>query len=169
MQWALRRPGPRAYIATARPPVRREMSGREATEWDDPEMQARIARHQAERGPDWLTLLACEDGRGPLCTAENALLQAAESCRAAVFDSVGMWIAGLMEKEDAFILGRVKSLARWLKQESSSRGLGKRRSRHGAGAGNGCRQAFPGIFRGRLTRFWPAPAATSCSVPAAYR
>ena len=35
MQWALRRPGPRAYIATARPPVRREMSGREATEWDD--------------------------------------------------------------------------------------------------------------------------------------
>ncbi|HJB65383.1 MAG TPA: bifunctional adenosylcobinamide kinase/adenosylcobinamide-phosphate guanylyltransferase [Candidatus Mailhella merdavium] len=116
MQWALRRPGPRAYIATARPPVRREMSGREATEWDDPEMQARIARHQAERGPDWLTLLACEDGRGPLCTAENALLQAAESCRAAVFDSVGMWIAGLMEKEDAFILGRVKSLARWLEQ-----------------------------------------------------
>lgn len=142
---------------------------REATEWDDPEMQARIARHQAERGPDWLTLLACEDGRGPLCTAENALLQAAESCRAAVIRQ-----RRHVDRRPYGERGRIhtrpgEKSGPLAEAESSSRGLGKRRSRHGAGAGNGCRQAFPGIFRGRLTRFWPAPAATSCSVPAAYR
>lgn len=34
----------------------------------------------------------------------------------AVFDSVGMWLAGLLEKDDAFVLDRVRSFARCLEQ-----------------------------------------------------
>ena len=116
MRWALSRPGPRAYIATARPPVGIGSPDSSEEQWDDPEMHARIARHQAERGPDWHTLLACEDTRGPRLAAEDALRQAAAECRVAVFDSVGMWLAGLLEKDDAFVLDRVRSFARCLEQ-----------------------------------------------------
>ena len=42
--------------------------------------------------------------------------QAAAECRVAVFDSVGMWLAGLLEKDDAFVLDRVRSFARCLEQ-----------------------------------------------------
>ncbi len=112
MHWALRRPGPRAYVATARPPL---MTDPAKKEWNDPEMQMRIARHQAERGPEWRTLLACEDGSGPRLAAEESLFQAAEDCRVAVFDSVGMWLAGLLDgRDDDAVLGRVHSLAHCL-------------------------------------------------------
>lgn len=112
MRWALRRPGPRAYVATARSPV---LTDPVKKEWNDPEMQMRIARHQAERGPDWRTLLACEDGSGPLLVAEESLFQAAENCRVAVFDSVGMWLAGLLDgRDDDAVLKRVHSLAHCL-------------------------------------------------------
>lgn len=127
MQWALRRPGPRAYVATARPsgmidPLAAPRTDLQADpltasleEWDDPEMRARIARHQAERGPEWRTLLACEDGYGPLLTAEDSLSRAAGECRVAVFDSVGMWLAGVLDgRDDAEVLERVRALARCL-------------------------------------------------------
>lgn len=70
-------------------------------------MEARVARHQAERGPRWMTLVALTD---PLSALEKA---AAAGCGVAVFDSVTTWVAHLVARgdEDGAVLSAVRALA----------------------------------------------------------
>ena len=69
---------PRTYIATAQP-------------FDD-EMRAKIARHQADRGPDWITIeapLALPEALGRISPGGVVLL-----------DCVTLWLGNLMLRED---------------------------------------------------------------------
>lgn len=96
--WAERFPGPWAFLATADP-------------GGDPEMEARIARHQAARGPQWRSFDARRD---PV----SVLSAAAGSCGAAVFDCVTLWLSGLMaaHAEDGPVLDAVLALAEVLRR-----------------------------------------------------
>lgn len=96
--WAERHPGPWAFIATADP-------------GNDPEMMARVARHQAARGPEWRTLVAL---REPV----PALREAASGCGAAVFDCVTVWLSNLMmlHPQDEPVLDAVRELAAELRR-----------------------------------------------------
>ena len=64
------------YIATARP-------------GDDAEMQARIARHRADRPMDWQTVEA------PIALAE-AVEEAAPCCAVVLVDCLTLWLSNLM-------------------------------------------------------------------------
>lgn len=71
-------PGPRTYLATAQAL--------------DAEMVARIKNHQAERGPDWVTVEA------PL-EPESAL--AGPACRGPVLmDCLTLWLSNLLGREE---------------------------------------------------------------------
>lgn len=93
LKWALRREGPRAFIASADP-------------GSDEEMLARVRRHQAIRGPEWTSIIAPHE---PV----PALHKAAVTCRVAVFDCVTVWVSNLMmlHADDAPILSAVNELA----------------------------------------------------------
>jgi len=83
-------PGPRTYLATA--------------EARDAEMVVRIKNHQAERGPDWITVEA------PL---EPDLALAGPACRGPVLmDCLTLWLSNLlgMEEDHQVILSRVDRL-----------------------------------------------------------
>ncbi len=70
----------------------------------DPEMEARIARHRAERDPSWTTIEAPLDPR-------RALAGAARAC--VVIDCLSFWVANLLRSgfgEDE-ILGRAAAAA----------------------------------------------------------
>lgn len=96
--WAERHPGPWTFIATADP-------------GNDPEMLARVARHQAARGPEWRTVVAL---REPV----PALREAASDCGAAVFDCVTVWLSNLMmiHPQDEPVLDAVRALAAELRR-----------------------------------------------------
>jgi adenosyl cobinamide kinase/adenosyl cobinamide phosphate guanylyltransferase len=61
----------------------------------DAEMAERIARHRAERDPAWATVEAPVDVAGALAAAP------AEAC--VVVDCLTLWVANLLEREDAEI------------------------------------------------------------------
>jgi adenosyl cobinamide kinase/adenosyl cobinamide phosphate guanylyltransferase len=73
--------GPVVFVATA--------------EARDAEMAERIARHRAERDPAWATVEAPVDVAGALAAAP------AEAC--VVVDCLTLWVANLLEREDAEI------------------------------------------------------------------
>lgn len=105
MEWVKSAPVPLVYIATC--PTCFE--GKK-----DVEMLARIARHQAERGPEWLTLEA------PQYVVE-ALHQAADQgAGAAVLDCVTVWLSNLMmaNLNDDEIFVEVRKLAEFLGKPS---------------------------------------------------
>ena len=56
----------------------------------DGEMQDRIVRHKAERGPEWTTVEAPLDLRGALLTADGA-------GKAILVDCLTLWLSNLME------------------------------------------------------------------------
>lgn len=96
--WVERWPQPWAFIATAEPD-------------DDPDILARVARHQAARGPGWRVLVAPRD---PV----SALREAAGECGAAVFDCVTVWLSNLVlaRAEDEPVLDAVRELAEVLRR-----------------------------------------------------
>lgn len=98
LEWSSRFQGSRAFIATCEP-------------GDDQEMLERVARHQAERGPEWHTLPA------PLDPAA-ALLAAASDHQAAVIDCVTIWLANLLplHEKNERILDEVRRLAELLRR-----------------------------------------------------
>lgn len=59
---------------------------------DDEEWSARIARHQAERPPEWTTIETAVPQGTDLLTA----LGNAEANQIVIVDSVGTWVAGMM-------------------------------------------------------------------------
>ena len=71
---ALSLPGPRVYVATAEALV--------------DEMASRIARHRADRGPDWITVEAPRD-------LPRAIL-AAPACGVILVDCLTLWLSNLM-------------------------------------------------------------------------
>ena len=75
----------------------------------DAEMQKRIARHQAERGPGW----SCVEEPVKIV---SALQGAALANTALLLDCVSFWLCNLMEQglADKDILGQVEELAHWL-------------------------------------------------------
>ena len=73
--------GPVVFVATA--------------EARDADMAERIARHRAERDPVWATVEAPVDLAGALAAAP------AEAC--VVVDCLTLWVANLLEREDAEI------------------------------------------------------------------
>lgn len=100
------------YIATARRPE------------DDPELLARIARHQRLRNAAWVTLepeavpVPPHDAKRPFppLDAAAALRLAARQGDAALFDCVTLWLSGLLlaELDDDAILRRADDLAEGL-------------------------------------------------------
>lgn len=72
--WVMQTGRPRHYIATAQA--------------FDPEMEAKIAAHRAQRGTDWTTH-DCPLDAGPA-------LASAASCDIVLFDSVTLWLSNLM-------------------------------------------------------------------------
>lgn len=74
-----RLPPPRIYLATA-------LVG------DDPDMAARVRRHQARRGSDWHTVEAPHE-------LPDALTAAAMSDRPVLLDSVTLWLANRLMAE----------------------------------------------------------------------
>ena len=97
LDWALRFSGPYAFVPAADP-------------GNDPEMQARVARHQAERGSAWQIVQNCADP----CLA---LQDAARTCKVAVFDCVTVWLSNLMLlHDDEQTLVAVRSLAALLRE-----------------------------------------------------
>ncbi|WP_416674667.1 bifunctional adenosylcobinamide kinase/adenosylcobinamide-phosphate guanylyltransferase [Egbenema bharatensis] len=60
---------------------------------DDAEWQARIAQHQRRRPPDWQTIAAPVDLLTPL--------QAATASDCLLIDSLGTWLANLLEQDDS--------------------------------------------------------------------
>ncbi len=100
--WILARPGPHLYLATAQ---RRSA---------DPEMLARIGRHQRDRtAQGWRTI------EEPLAIAEVITAAVGESPTAAVLvDCATLWLTNLGEAlgwDDAAILARVDALAELLR------------------------------------------------------
>ena len=91
--WAERRPGPRAYVATAG--VR------------DDEMAARIALHRAVRGEGWVTVEAAGKDLA------QTLRDLPPETGVALVDCTTLWLAGLMEQDldDARILTLADELA----------------------------------------------------------
>jgi adenosyl cobinamide kinase/adenosyl cobinamide phosphate guanylyltransferase len=74
--------GPVVFIATAQA--------------RDAEMTERIARHRAERDPDWSTVEAPADLAGALAAAPAA------AC--VIVDCLTLWVANLLERDDAEIV-----------------------------------------------------------------
>src|SRR5258708_32398302 len=85
--------GPAVYLATARAD-------------GDPEMEARIARHRAERRPGWTTIEEAQD-------VVRAVREATPLDAPVVVDCVTLWLANLLlshsavpqEEQDRLILG----------------------------------------------------------------
>jgi adenosyl cobinamide kinase/adenosyl cobinamide phosphate guanylyltransferase len=75
------RSGPAVYVATARAE-------------DDPEMEARIARHRAERRPGWTTV------EEPFDVVE-AVRHATPDGSPVVVDCVTLWLANLLTRQPA--------------------------------------------------------------------
>lgn len=100
MDWVSAGRAPFVYVATC------------ALWEDDGDMSARVARHQAERGPEWVTQ---EEARNPVAALHQA---AGQGAGAAIVDCVTVWISNLMmaEKSDIEILGAVRCLAELLKE-----------------------------------------------------
>ena len=76
----------------------------------DPEMEKRVARHQAERGPDWQTI------EEPVLIDES-IATAGRTARVILVDCLTLWTANLLyEKNDeAGIMDSVGLLSRALK------------------------------------------------------
>jgi adenosylcobinamide kinase/adenosylcobinamide-phosphate guanylyltransferase len=69
----------------------------------DDEMRARIARHRAERPPDWTTI---EEHRDP-----TAAVDAAPAEAFVIVDCLTLWVAGAFERcDDATVLARADDL-----------------------------------------------------------
>ncbi|NPA24861.1 MAG: bifunctional adenosylcobinamide kinase/adenosylcobinamide-phosphate guanylyltransferase, partial [Deltaproteobacteria bacterium] len=87
-------PGPRAYLATAQA--------------FDREMELRIARHQAERGPEWAATI--EEPLDP----GVALAEAGGRFETVLVDCVTLWLSNLMGRgdDDEAILAAVAELGR---------------------------------------------------------
>ncbi len=85
-------PGPRIYLATAQA--------------FDAEMEARIARHQAERGAAW-----AETIEEPFAVAA-ALKKAGDRCAVILVDCITLWLSNLLGRgaADAEILAAVQEL-----------------------------------------------------------
>lgn len=81
----------------------------------DEEMAARIARHQAERGPGWQCIEAPLDPAGALASVDVTTVDPRGLSGAGVLllDCVSQWIAHLMAEEmtEAAMLDRVSALA----------------------------------------------------------
>ncbi len=101
--WVEERGNPCIYLATA---------GR----LDDPEMDARIAAHQAARGDRWQTLELCAGHEpGDLCAALDHAALLAGSGGAVLLDCTTLWLAGLLEThDDAAVLAEIETLANTL-------------------------------------------------------
>ncbi len=87
-------PAPRVYLATAQA--------------FDREMEIRIARHQAERGPEWAATI-----EEPL-TPAAALMAAGERFETILLDCITLWLSNLMGRgdDDEAILAAVAELGR---------------------------------------------------------
>ena len=97
-RWAEARARRRLYVATCRA--------------EDAEMTARVARHQAARGPGWQCLEASLDPVGAL-TAHLAGAGEHAQPQVLLLDCVSLWISNLMalHLDAAAILQRVDALA----------------------------------------------------------
>lgn len=92
--WAEARPGPRRYLATAR------------SDPADAEMQARIARHRADRaGRGWETIEVAADLRGAIAACSGGTL---------LVDCLTLWLSGRaidLAWDEAAVLAEVDALA----------------------------------------------------------
>ncbi|SDF06607.1 bifunctional adenosylcobinamide kinase/adenosylcobinamide-phosphate guanylyltransferase [Desulfovibrio legallii] len=106
-RWVEGRARRRLYLATCRA--------------EDAEMAARVARHQAQRGPGWRCLEACLDPvgalraqfpQGPAGRAGSGGPDG-ERPQAALLDCVSLWLANLMAQDldETAILAKVDALA----------------------------------------------------------
>jgi adenosylcobinamide kinase/adenosylcobinamide-phosphate guanylyltransferase len=87
-------PGPRLYVATG--------------EARDDEMQVRIARHQAERGPEW------ETREEPLALT-RVLREIDGRYKVILVDCLTMWLTNLLLREAAELAGAGQQLGEALK------------------------------------------------------
>lgn len=99
----------RVYVATAR---QADPSGA------DPEMLARVLRHQADRGAGWMTVEPEHVSPHRPLDAVAALRHAASLAQVALFDCVTLWLSdhiyGAMPATDEDILAQVDALASYL-------------------------------------------------------
>ena len=97
-RWAEKTAPRRVFIATARAV--------------DAEMQARIARHRAGRGPGW----SCVEEAVKLVPVMQDLASEPVADKALLLDCVSFWLCNLMELglADKDIADKVEELGRWL-------------------------------------------------------
>ncbi|UBF28409.1 bifunctional adenosylcobinamide kinase/adenosylcobinamide-phosphate guanylyltransferase [Kovacikia minuta CCNUW1] len=77
----------------------------------DPEWQARIERHQQRRPPEWQTL--------HVPVELVATIQRAPANHCLLIDSLGTWLANLLDQQDTLWEATVQDLLRTLRQSSS--------------------------------------------------